>query len=238
MNSILDVHDVQFSYQNSLVFSQVNFSMQPDDFIALIGSNGVGKSTLLRLILGELSPEKGDIHLFGENVARFSRWPRIGYLPQNGTAIAAGFPANVQEIVASNRYAHSRRFFSSKENKRKVTDALSLVGMESHSGCLMSELSGGQQQRILLARVLVGEPELILLDEPTVGVDSDTVRSLFALLRQLNRERGLGILMVTHDTGKLADIVTRILCLEDGSLLELELAAWKDEQAHRHKHPH
>jgi ABC-type Mn/Zn transport systems, ATPase component len=111
------------------------------------------------------------------------------------------------------------------------------VDMASYARRLIGELSGGQQQRVMLARVLVNDPEIMLLDEPTTGVDAQTAQSLYELLARLNRETGLTIMMATHDIGRAVNYVSRILCLEEGSLVELGKAQVHEELLHKHKHP-
>lgn len=227
MSNIIEVDDLGFSYGNEPVFSKIGFSVYKGDFAAIIGANGAGKSTLLRLILGELVPNAGSVRLFGQDSRRFRNWPKIGYVPQAGQHSNANFPATAEEIVRANLFSQIGLLrFPGKEHRDKVQRALELVGMEGYAKRMIGELSGGQQQRIMLARVLAGDPEIMILDEPTTGVDAQTVQSLYELLARLNQENGLTIVMVTHDIGRAAKYVSRILCLEEGSLVE-----------HKHKHP-
>jgi zinc transport system ATP-binding protein len=238
MSKTIEVEDLSFSYGNEPVFTQISFSVHKGDFVAVIGSNGAGKSTLLRLILGELTPSGGKIRLFDQDIRQFENWPKIGYVPQAGLQSSVNFPATAEEIVAANLFSQIGLFrFPQKEHREKSRSALELVGMEAYSKRLIGELSGGQQQRIMLARVLVNDPEIMLLDEPTTGVDARTVQSLYELLAQFNRDTGLTIVMVTHDISRAANYVSRILCLEEGSLVELSKAQVESELSHRHKHP-
>lgn len=238
MQEIIEIQNLSFSYGGEPIFSEIGFSVQPGDFAAIIGSNGAGKSTLLRLILGELAPTAGDIRLFGQDIRRFRDWPRLGYVPQNALKTGVDFPASVREIVQANLYAQVGLCrFASRAQRQKATDALKQVGMAGYEKRLISALSGGQQQRVMLARVLVGEPELMILDEPTTGVDASTVEALYELLRRLNRERGLTIVMVTHDVARVSEYASRILCLEEGSMVELDRGQLQEELSHRHKHP-
>jgi len=238
MPKTIEVEDLSFSYGSEPVFTQISFSVYKGDFAAVIGSNGAGKSTLLRVILGELTPSGGNIRLFDQDIRQFGNWPKIGYVPQAGLQSSVNFPATAEEIVAANLFSQIGLFrFPKKEHREKTRSALELVGMEAYSKRLIGELSGGQQQRIMLARVLVNDPEIMLLDEPTTGVDARTVQSLYELLAQFNRETGLTIVMVTHDISRAANYVSRILCLEEGSLVELSKAQVETELSHRHKHP-
>ncbi len=237
MANILEVNNLTFSYGNEPIFNKIGFSVYKGDFVAVIGSNGAGKSTLLRLILGELPPASGSIRLFGQDIHRFKNWPGIGYVPQAGLQSSVNFPATVEEIVKVNLFSRIGLLrFPKREHRQKTLQTLEAVEMGAYSRQMIGELSGGQQQRVLLARVLVNEPEIMLLDEPTTGVDTQSVQSLYELLRQLNRETGLTIVMVTHDIGRAINYVSKVFCLEDGSLVELDKAQIDEELSHKHMH--
>lgn len=245
MEEILCISSLSFSYGQTKLLENVNARIEKGDFAALIGPNGAGKSTLLRLILGELSPSSGSISLFGQSVKKFRDWPRIGFLPQDAMSLCGSFPASVREIVASNLYScsslltpPSKRWQIHKQGRIDVDEALDRTGMLPHAKRLVGELSGGQQQRVLLARVLVGKPDLMILDEPTVGIDAASLESLYTLLKQLRSESGLTTLMVTHDTAKLTELADRIFCLDFGSIIELSPKEWAHEQEGKHQHPH
>jgi zinc transport system ATP-binding protein len=238
MSNILEVNNLSFSYGNEPIFTKIGFSVYKGDFISIIGSNGAGKSTLLRLILGELSPTAGSIRLFGQDIHQFKNWPKIGYVPQAGLQSVVNFPATVEEIVKANLFSQIGLLrFPKKEHREKTQQALESVEMGAYSKRLIGELSGGQQQRVMLARVLVNNPEMMLLDEPTTGVDARSVQSLYELLSQLNLKTGLTIVMVTHDISRAANYVSRILCLEEGSLVELDKSQIDEELSHKHVHP-
>ncbi|MDR2132778.1 MAG: ATP-binding cassette domain-containing protein [Clostridiales Family XIII bacterium] len=237
-SEVIRADNLGFQYADTPVFSHVGFSLFAGDFAGVIGANGSGKSTLLRLLLGELGPASGGVSLFGRDVRRFDEWPRVGYLAQNGLSSGANFPATAEEIVTANLFSDIGFLrLPKKSHREKARKALARVGMEAFAGRMLGSLSGGQRQRVLLARVLVSEPELLLLDEPTNGVDAETVASLLALLSRLNREKGLTIMMVTHDIARAAECVSRVFCLEDGSMVELDKAQLREELSHKHKHP-
>ncbi|MDF2568061.1 MAG: transporter related [Oscillospiraceae bacterium] len=238
MSNAIEVKDLYFSYGNEPILSKVAFSVHQGDFVSIIGANGAGKSTLLRLLLGELLPTAGDIRLFGQDVRRFKKWSKIGYVPQNGLSGGGDFPATAEEIVKANLFSQIGLFrFPKKVHRERTQQALELVDMGIYSKRLIGNLSGGQQQRVMLARVLVSDPEIMILDEPTTGVDAQSVQSLYELLFRLNHETGLTIVMVTHDVSRSADYVSRVLCLEEGSLVELDKVQVHDELSHKHKHP-
>jgi zinc transport system ATP-binding protein len=238
MSAVINAENLSFHYADEPIFAGIGFSVRKGDMVAVIGANGAGKSTLLKLILGELTPAAGSIRLFGREVRSFRDWPKIGFLPQSAPAAGEHFPATAEEIVTASLFAQIGLLrFPRAEHRAKARAALREVGMEDCAGRLISRLSGGQRQRVMLARVLAGEPELLLLDEPTTGVDEETVLALFSLLTRLNRESGLTVMMVTHDTERAASCVSRILCLENGSLLELDKEQLEEELRHKHKHP-
>lgn len=239
MTHMLEARDLSFAYNNDPVLKDVSFSIEKGDFATLIGSNGAGKSTLIKLLLGELLPTRGSLSLFETPLSSFRDFYKIGYVPQNGLFAHKDFPASVFELVSLNLYNRTRRFLPlSRELKEEVRNALRLVGMEAFEKRLVSELSGGQQQRILIARALVHHPELLILDEPTTGVDKETVMSFLTLLARLNKEEKLTILMVTHDISPAIPFLNRTFCLEEGSLVEIARDQILKELHVKHKHPH
>ena len=233
---VLETAGLLFRYGDETLLADVGFRIMPGDFVAVTGSNGAGKSTLLRLILGELTPAGGGIFLFGEDAARFKDWPRIGYVQQANPAYANGFPATVEEVVLSNLYSRIGLFRTVKKAHREaVLQALDLVGMRQYKSRMISELSGGQLQRVMVARALVPGCELLLLDEPATGVDAEAAKSLYRLLGGINKD-GMTILMITHDTERSAEYVTRVLCLEEGTVVELDREQLAQERLHKHRH--
>jgi zinc transport system ATP-binding protein len=238
MHNAIEAENLSFSYGNEPIFTKIGFSVYKGDFVAVIGSNGTGKSTLMKLILGELAPTDGCIRIFNQDVSKFKDWPKIGYVPQSGLQSADSFPATAEEIVTANLFSQIGLMrFPKKKHRDKAQQALELVEMGAYSKRMIGELSGGQRQRVMLARVLVNDPEIMILDEPTTGVDARTVESLYELLSSLNRETGLTIVMVTHDISRASNYVSRVLCLEEGSLMELGKEQIAEELSHKHKHP-
>jgi zinc transport system ATP-binding protein len=238
MNPIIDVKHLGFSYQNRPLFNDLCFTVNSGDFVAMIGSNGTGKSTLLKLILGELQLQQGAIEILGTPVGQMKQWQRIGYVPQKNVLTSSGCPATVREVVQANLYAQIGLFgFAKKVHRDKTMQALQLVDMAAASDQLIGNLSGGQQQRVMIARALVNDPVLLLLDEPTTGIDTATTTALYNLLQDLNKKLGITIFMVTHDIRRSTQYVNRTFCLEEGSLVELNEAQLREELAHKHTHP-
>jgi zinc transport system ATP-binding protein len=222
MPDTVKAENLSYRYGDETVFSRLAFSVHSGEFVALIGMNGSGKSTLLRLMLGELTPLTGTVRLFGQDVRDFRQWRRLGYLAQGGLKSGIDFPATAEEVVTANLYSPIGAPRPAKKRRREAAlGALAHVGMERYAKRMLGSMSGGQRQRVMLARVLVSEPELLILDEPTTGVDNDTADSLFSLLSQMCGEGGLTVIMVTHDTARAAARVSRTLRLEHGSLSEI-----------------
>ena len=177
---MIEVKDMCFGYGKDAILSNVNFTVRRQEYVGIIGSNGAGKSTLMRLILGQLTPSEGEVDVHTK---------AIGYVPQVGFREVSNFPANVEEIVLTGLYKKIGMFhMPKKEHRQKVKKALELVGMEDFRTRMLSEMSGGQQQRVLIARALVGDPELLVLDEPLTGIDKEAGEALYLLLDKLNKE--------------------------------------------------
>lgn len=239
MNKIVEFDKVYFGYTSEYILKNISFSVNEGDFVSIIGSNGAGKSTILKLILGELNQNKGEIKIFGENIKKFNRWNNIGYLEQNAYYKILNFPATVYETVMSNMFYDIGLFkFPNKNHRAKVIKSLELLGMEKYSNRTISKLSGGQIQRVFLARTLVANPKILILDEPTNGVDRETVDIIYNILSDLNKSKNISIIMVTHDIDMVSKISSKIFCFEEGNLMELDKEQLKLELSHKHKHPH
>ncbi|PAQ13313.1 metal ABC transporter ATP-binding protein [Bacillus sp. FJAT-42315] len=211
---IIEIKDVSYSYDRDNVLENIQLSVPRGAFLGLVGPNGSGKSTLLKLILGLLKVKEGEIFLFGTPQRQFKSWDKIGFVSQKANSFNTGFPATVFEVVASGLTKKLGLFrkAGSKE-KQEVFEAVKAVGMEPFLYRNIGELSGGQQQRVFIARAIVSKPEILILDEPTVGVDSKNVQSFYEMLSYLNKEMGITLLLVTHDIGIVSDQVTHVACL-------------------------
>lgn len=217
----IEIQNVDFAYGKELILREVSASIEKGDFVALTGENGTGKSTLLKLLLAELKPHRGSIKLMGEDNEKLIRTGKIGYVAQNGTFGNQNFPATVEEVVMANLYKQIGKFrLPGKSHKLSVYEALDKMKMKDYGKAMIGELSGGQQQRVMLARALVIKPEILILDEPTTGIDSKSVKQLYQILKELHEREQLTILMVTHGNLDENEGISRILRLEDGKLLE------------------
>ena len=213
MRPFVELEGVGVSYGEVRVLDGINLTVEPGDFLGIIGPNGSGKTTLLRVMLGLLEPQDGSVRLFGQPPASFREWRRVGYVPQRA-ALDPSLPVTVQEVVASGLVASLGVFQRiGRAQRARVSDALARAGMEAHARARIGALSTGQQQRVLIARALVSDPELIILDEPTGGVDPEAQTSFYAMLHHLNREREVTLVLVSHDIGVVAKEVTKLACL-------------------------
>lgn len=198
--NIIECNDICFSYGNEDVLHDVNLVVHRGDYLGIVGPNGGGKTTLLKIILGLFNSNCGNVKLFGQDIHNFKDWYKIGYVPQKATNFDPNFPATVNEVVMMGRYARRGLLHRDKPaDQQKVDEALQKVEMDTYKNRLIGDLSAGQQQRVFIARALVSEPEVVVLDEPTTGVDESTQTEFYNLLRKLNREHNLTLIFVSHD---------------------------------------
>ena len=200
----------------SAILRDVDLRVADGEVVALLGANGSGKSTLVRALVGAVPIASGDIELLGHPLGRTVAWDRIGYVPQRISA-ATGVPATAGEVVASG-LLHGRRLRPPRHAREKARDALELVGLTHHVDRPVRELSGGQQQRVLIARALVRDPDLLVLDEPVAGVDLPSQEAFAATLTDLTA-RGRTVLVVLHELGALAPLVQRAVVLRHGAVV-------------------
>ncbi len=213
-NSVLTIRDLSFRYDEQTVLDNINLVVPKGSFLAIVGPNGSGKTTLLKSILGLVKLQKGSIDLFGTPISKFKNWPKIGFVSQKANSFNSGFPATVFEVISSGLTAKLGLFhFFKAKHKKKIIEALQSVGMEKFLYRNIGELSGGQQQRVFIARALVSEPELLILDEPTVGVDAKTVQTFYHMLEDINKNKGITLILVTHDVGTISEKVSHVACL-------------------------
>jgi zinc transport system ATP-binding protein len=218
VTAVVEVHGASVAYDRRPALSDVDLTVTAGEVVAVLGANGSGKSTLVRSLLGLVPLTAGSVALFGTPLARFSDWPRIGYVPQRVGA-ATGVPATVREVVASGRLPRMSRLRRMSAADRAAVDrALEVVGLADRATASVATLSGGQQQRVLIARALTCEPHLLVLDEPTSGVDLASQAALADALRLLVVD-GVTVVNVAHELGPLHALVTRAVTLADGRVL-------------------
>jgi ABC-type Mn2+/Zn2+ transport system ATPase subunit len=216
--SVVSLAGVSFSYNGNPALVGVSFEVPRGSFTALIGPNGAGKSTVLRLLLGLLRPDRGEVSVLGERPGKAGL--SIGYVPQR-IRLPSGFPLSVAEVVLMGRYGRlglGKR--PRREDHTKANDALDRVGMAHFRKRRFAELSGGQQQRVLIARSLAGEPRLLLLDEPTAGLDPAAQARFYTLVCDLQRAADLTLLCASHDLGVVSAHADRVILLDRSVLAQ------------------
>ncbi len=214
MKALVSLRDVWVEVGGHTVLEAVTMEVGEGEFVSVVGPNGAGKTTLLKTILGLIRPSRGEVRVFGKPPWELSRKERarIGYLPQI-QEIDPSFPLRAMDVVLTGLYGvlgYVRR--PSKREREAALEAMELVGVRDLADRPIGELSGGQRQRVFLARALVGRPELLLLDEPTTGVDPAASEDFYGLLRRI-QEGGVTILMVTHDVGVVSRYVDKVACI-------------------------
>lgn len=215
MNKIIEVKDLSFKYDRDYIFENLNFDIYEGDFVGIIGANGAGKSTLIKLILGQLRATNGSVRIYGEDPQLAKCLSSVGYVPQVGRARGMDFPARVSEIVMMNMYQEIGLFrFVKKHHKEAVRRALEMVGMEDFENRRFSDLSGGQQQRVVIAKAIVNKPKILIMDEPTTGIDKKSEIVLYDLLKMLQEKENLTIVMISHDIEKIKKCSNKIVELE------------------------
>ncbi len=209
MNNIIQASNLSFRYNSQYVLKNINLEVNEKDFMAIVGPNGGGKSTLLKIILGLLNPDSGSIEVFGQSPGKVGR--KIGYVPQYGVHDFL-FPIKVLDVVLmSYLTAGSILPFYQKKEKEAALEQLKALGIDHLANRRISELSGGQRQRVLIARALLSNPRLLILDEPTANIDSAVEGDVYRMLQVLNKD--ITIILVSHDINFVGTFVNKVTCL-------------------------
>lgn len=206
---IIEINDVSFAYNGQPVLLDVNLRIEHQDFVAMIGPNGGGKTTLLKLMLGLLTPDKGTVRVNGESPRNAS--PCIGYVPQN-VNINSHFPISALDVVLMGKLDPKKRWArQSPSDRQDAIAALERLDMAAYAQKKIGELSGGQRQRVFISRALVTRPQLLLLDEPTASIDTKGQTDFFKLLKELNSD--ITVLVVSHDLLVISRYVKSVACM-------------------------
>lgn len=207
MQSIIKVDDLSFYYDSFPSLDHISFSVERGDFLGIIGPNGAGKTTLFQCILGIVSNFSGEISLFGSNLRlNKNNLQKIGYVPQKKT-VEQSFPATVSEIV-------SLGVLERNIKQESINSAIEFVELDAYRNKRIGELSEGQQQRVIIAKALVKQPELLILDEPTTGIDSVTQDKFYDLLTRLNKDKGITIVWSSHDMNAVEKLANKVACID------------------------
>lgn len=214
-DEIVSTELLSCSYREGRVLENISFQVERGDYVGIVGPNGSGKSTLIKALLGLVMIGKGSATLFGTPLADFRDWHKVGYLPQSLHLVNPVFPATVHETVGLGLLSLKR--FPKRLNRAdndKISIILDELGISDLKHKLIGELSGGQLQRVLLARAIVNDPELLVLDEPTAALDPETRGRFYAMIADINRSRGVTVLLVTHDSGAIGEHASKMLYLD------------------------
>lgn len=213
--SIIKTNNVSISYNSHEALKDVSFTIEHGDFIALVGPNGAGKTTLVKSIFGLVPLKTGTIELFDTPARKFTHWGKFGYLPQQSATINPLFPATVEEVIELGLLSQKRNPKSITGQDKKLVDEIAeKLKITDLRKRMLSELSGGQQQKVLLARCLVSKPQLLIFDEPSTALDPDSRESFFELIKQLNKQEGIAVLLVTHDAGFVGKYAEKLLYID------------------------
>ncbi|NLY03773.1 MAG: ABC transporter ATP-binding protein [Campylobacter sp.] len=203
---MIEVRNLNFGYDENLVLEDINFSYKSKDFLAIIGPNGGGKSTLLKLMLGILEPKSGEISLLGKNPKEVSK--QVGYVPQD-IPVNKAFPISALEVVLMGMVDKKRFGFYTKKDKDEAMSALKTVGMMDFYDRRISNLSGGQRQRVYIARALCSSAKILFLDEPTASIDTRGQVEIYDLLKGINKQ-GVGVVVISHNINIAVHYATKV----------------------------
>ena len=213
----IEIKNLKFGYNENLILKGVNLDLDQGNFAVISGENGSGKSTLIKLILGELKKDHGSIKLFGIDMEDFKNFDKIGYVPQVNEAIKIAFPVSAREYVGLNLYKEFSIINTiTKKSKSKIENTFSTLKIKDLIDRPVNTLSGGQAQRVMIARAMVNNPDILILDEPTVGIDQKSKEDFLDLIVHLNTHHGISILMITHEMEILGDYVDKVFKLKEG----------------------
>jgi zinc transport system ATP-binding protein len=211
---VVSLQQVSLRRDDIDVLESIDLVVHRGEALGVIGPNGGGKTSLLRVMLGLERPTAGEVLLFGQPLASFRDWERIAYIAQQATHFDPFFPASVEEVVLLGRVSRRGPFrWFSEEDRAAARWAIEVAGLQGYEGRRVGLLSGGEKQRVFIAKAIAAKPELLVLDEPTTGVDRESQRRFYELIRQMNREQGITIVLVSHDLGVVSAHLHRVVCL-------------------------
>lgn len=217
----IEVKDLVFAYGKDNILKNISFDLNRGDFLTIQGENGSGKSTLIKLILKDLKKKSGQIKLFGKDIEEFDNYSKIGYVPQVNDANKVAFPVTGKEFVVLNLYKKFNIFNRpTKKCYKKVYDIFEILNIENLLNIPFNQLSGGQAQKVMIARAIVNDPDILLLDEPTVGVDEKSKRDFLKLLSHLNNKHKISILMISHEMDIVREFSKRQIRIKNGRIVD------------------
>lgn len=213
-NRCIEFLNINFSYPHNQVLADISFAVDEGDYVGLVGGNGSGKTTILQIMLGLLRPDSGDVRLFNTPIRNFYEWQSIGYVPQHVARGEASFPTTVREVIESGLVSRKKYFFHKQLADEKLIEwAMNVAEITHLEQRMIGMLSGGERQLVFVARALVSRPKLLVLDEPTTGVDAQSQDRFYRFLSALNQQHGMTIMLVSHDLEVVAREVKTVICV-------------------------
>lgn len=217
--NVIEIKNLKFGYNEKLILKEIDLEVDHRDFLAISGQNGSGKTTLIKILTGELKKQAGSIKILGEDIENIDNFSQIGYVPQLSESNDITFPLTCFEYVILNLYREFNFFKRpSKDSVRKTHEVFKRLNIESLKDRPFNKLSGGQQQRVMIARALVANPEILILDEPTVGIDQKSKEEFLEILGHLNKRHDITILIISHEMDLIDHFVNKTIVLKEGRL--------------------
>lgn len=213
MNYAIDLKNVSYAVEGKIILKDINLAVREGVFLGVVGPNGGGKTTLLKIILGILTATSGSVRVFGATPAELRGTGKIGYLPQH-INIDPNFPASAMDVVLMGGHKNGKLFYNNRD-KEEAKRCLDLMGMLSKKDKAFGSLSGGEQQRVSIARAFVANPQLLILDEPSTGIDTVGQENFYDFLKEMRKKQSLTIIMVSHDIGAIDTYVDDMACLNN-----------------------
>lgn len=214
---ILSIKDMSFGYGNNNILRNIDLNIKNGEFVGLVGANGSGKSTLLKLILGQIKPKSGSIKINNSNIFNKKNVGIIGYVPQMVKKTELAFPITPEEIIGLNIFNKKKL-----ELNKQIETSLKIVNLFEKRKYNYNNMSGGEQQRVMIAKALANNPDFIIMDEPTSGIDEESKKILFQILDHLNKSHNITILIVTHELEYVRSYLTKLLVLKKGKIREIK----------------
>ena len=219
--NVIEIKNLNFGYNEKLILKDINLEVEKGDFLAISGQNGSGKTTLIKILTGELRKQSGEINILGKAIENIDDFSDIGYVPQLSESRDITFPLTCFEYVILNLYREFNVFKRpTKEVVRKTNDIFKRLDIESLKDRPFNKLSGGQQQRVMIARSMVANPKILILDEPTVGIDQKSKEEFLDLLAHLNKRHDITILIISHEMDLIDKFVNKTRVLKEGRLID------------------
>ena len=217
--SLIDINNLSFAYDEKEILNNINLKLNEGDFLAISGENGSGKTTLVKILTKELPIKRGYVEIFGKDINDFENFQKVGYVPQLNESSNIAFPLTCREYVILNLFNSFNKFKRpTKESMKTVEDIFRILNIENLIDKPFNKLSGGQQQRVMIARCLVNNPAVLILDEPTVGIDQANKEDCLNLLSHLNKKHDLSIIIISHEMEFIKDYVNKIVVLKEGKI--------------------